>query len=319
MDYERQTTENLSFQEYADLHFGGNRMRAVHELLYYSENGLSAYIDDLTQEEASFIVYLLQKHAFSAYGGEAGFAKALHAETLAETLELNTDDIHPDTPNPFVKSLKRKLLGLLGAIVFSVAASLLAPHIQADLSFIGEILIGLCSLSVAGEVFSIFRFNRLKKEVSQLPDAETLKANTPEAIPFEEAYAGFMRNNQPEITLQEGKARMKDAVKQIAVAIVYLLILGAVDLLCIEAIAETGLFTLFCCMAIVLAYCLWQGYMLFKMAFATKAVSGICDADEQTKKSIIKRQQLIAIVSVIVILLYVAAFFLSIFAFISVI
>lgn len=163
-------------QDYADAYCGGDRRRALYNLLFIGKNGrMDDYIDELNTAEANFVYDCMALNARRVFGGELGFKKVIKTETMAEQLDLSTDDIlNGTTKNPYKKQLQTGSLMLAGSILLVAVQALIRKHTDIDVDWLTtviSILSGISSLSVAEGLIGTIRFHRLKKRVKNTPQA----------------------------------------------------------------------------------------------------------------------------------------------------
>ena len=189
METIHQHAESDKLQEYADLHHGGDRLRAIYDLMYNSDvpGGFDPYVDELSEIEACFTMTILEEHAIKQYGGVKEYRNALKAEQLAAQLDVETDAVRNGAKNPYFKNWLLSLLGLVVAVGVSVAAD-----IWWHISYIGEVAIGLASMYVAGLSISCLRFWRLKRLLARIPTVDASEEASDTDVPdFDTVLASF--------------------------------------------------------------------------------------------------------------------------------
>lgn len=222
--------ENKTLQEYADLYCGGDRLRAIYELMFLPDvpaGYFDRYVDELSSIEATFVVCILEVIAIKGYGGEKEFRDSVKAEQLAAQLGVETEDVRKSNENPYFKKWLWSLLFLVLAIGVSVAAA-----IWWHISFIGEVSIGLAATYMASVILPSIRFQRLKRLLARVPSQEEM-VNVEGYVPdfetvinrfyasgFTYPEAGYMGNqnypnNRPVLTEEEGKAQLLLAKKRL--------------------------------------------------------------------------------------------------------
>lgn len=297
----------LTLQEYADQYCGGDRFRAIYELVDSDVAGsFDRHIDDLSQEEARFVLWLVQNSAVKAYGGQKIFDKALKANTLAETLGVDIDSLQSETPNPFAKKLVLSIIGIFAAIAITVVISIINQHFNTKIAYIGEVLIGLASMSVAGNITQFFRFCKLKKLASDLPSSEALKAKEYNPPPFEEAFALFNQSNAsaPDIEREEAECLLRTSKKQIVKTLLWLMVFVVVAVICVFVAYGTGIVGGVIGALCLIAFFIWQMVTLFRRLIKSKAVGNVRGVDVQQQKAMDTQQSLLALAAIIIAGLY---------------
>ena len=293
--------DTVTVQEYADLYCGGDRFRAIYELLDCEEKGsFDRHIDDLSQEEARFVLWFVRDAANIAYGGQAAFNKAVKANALAESLGVEIDDLQPDTPNPFAKKLRWSILSIFAAIAITVLISVINKHFNANISYIGEVLIGLAAMSVAGHITQFFRFRKLKKLAATLPTTEMLNAKTYSMPPFEEAFALFRQSNTylPEIEKDEAERLLRNSRRQLGKTLLWSVGYLFAIMISVFAAFTTGIVGGIIGSLGLIAFGVWQMITLYRSLLKSKAVGNVKNVDEQQQKRMDTRQSLYALAAI---------------------
>ena len=182
----KEKLENLTLQEYADKYYGGDRYRTIHHLMLNTgEAGFDPYVDELTQEDADFVVCLLTMDMIRMYG-KKGCYQLLKTNKLAASLGTTTDEVLARKKNPYTKGF------LIGLILFAgaIGASLL-PIVFPILSnsfwiICASTLITLASMNLATKLIPLLRYSKLRRLAARLPEPiPNAKEQNPES--FEEA------------------------------------------------------------------------------------------------------------------------------------
>lgn len=279
--------QTKDLQEYADAHCGGDRYRAIYEIMSSGEQyALDPYVDGMTQEDATFAVYLLREDAIKFYGGEKGFRNAVKVETLAAQMDVSAETAE----NPFRKKLLPDSLLLAGAVLMPAVLTYFLNRWQVGTSWlvvVQSVLIGICSLRLAETLMRFFRFRKMKR----LQRKQTYNETPDGSIrPFEACMEGY-RALFKSATPQEAEARLAVAAKKNWLAFgLWFAFVALTVIACLISMAGTAACVIGC--TAVVFFALWQIRSAGKATFLTRdAVSGV-PADDPKKQSLEKRQSL---------------------------
>lgn len=193
---QEQEIQQVTLQEYADANCNGDRFRAIYELTLNSgEGGFDPYVDELTEDEANFVVALLTLDGFRIYGKD-GFYQMIKTNQLAASLGTTVEEVQAQEKNPHAKGFLWGIGLVVGAIALSVLLAVLPTDNGADLAATGgSVAVGLASMNFATKLLSFLKYNKLRKMVAKLPDVDPEHANK-EPESFEEAMAFYKETMQ---------------------------------------------------------------------------------------------------------------------------
>ena len=287
----------MKLQQYADEHCGGDRFRAIYELMLHSgEGGFDPYVDELSQEEADFVVSLLTLDAMRIYGKD-GFCKRVKAEQLAASLGTSTDEVKANRRNPFRKGLLIGILLVLGAIAADVLLAVLPLGISGSTAaIIGSALTGLAATALAERVILFAKYNRLRKMTAELPEGDPEGCANSEPESFEEAMAFYRQGEVDEpIDKAEAETRLRSAKKQNIKALLWMPVYLLAIILCAVLASKTGMIGKIAGVLILIGFLLWQWVAMFRRVRAARAVGNLRDADSLAKQAMEQRQGLIVL------------------------
>ena len=193
---ENQETQLPTLQEYADSHCNGDRFLAIYQLMLTSgEAGFDPYVDELTQEDANFVVCLLTMDMYRLYG-KKGTYQMIKTNQLAASLGTTTEEVEARKGNPYTKGFLVGLGLLAGAVGLSVLLACL-PIADESLAEIGaSVAIGLASMNLASKIIPFLRYSKLKRKVAKLPQINPDAAAKAEPDSFEDAMAFYREHMQ---------------------------------------------------------------------------------------------------------------------------
>lgn len=262
---------NKDIQQYADEHCGGDRFRAVYDIMSSGvECALDPYVDSMSQEDATFAVILLQDDAIRIYGGEKSYKNVVKHYSLLSSLGLEEEALQK--PNPFVKPLLKQLVLLVCAIVVPALLTIVLPD-SSWLPVLQSILLGLFAMSTANALLPVLRFQKVKRFFKHLPDPDP--ATESQAISYEDALAMYEALSTPKSTPEEAEEALRRSKKANISALVYYPLFV---LLTLTAIILSNLHVVAGCVgcALVAAFFMWKMSSAFKAVLSTRdAVAGL--------------------------------------------
>lgn len=280
-----QMEENKDIQEYADAHCGGDRLRAIYDIISSGEECcFDPYVDSLTTEEANFTLLLLRNEAVWVYGGEASYKKALRHYSILASLGLEEEDLKK--PNPFTKPLLKQLALLLCAVL--IPAVLIGVLDASWIASVQPILIGLTAMSTANALLSFLRFNKVKKYLASIDDLKP--TGQPVHLTFEEAMAQYNSIMPPKSTPAEAEKALHDSKKANISVLSWYPAFCLLTTVSIFAAYMNPVAGSVCC-ALIAAFFMWKVPYAFKAVLrAKKAVDGLPGAGQPQQNSFEKRQ-----------------------------
>lgn len=288
--------ENRKLQEYADAQCGGDRYRAIYELLYSGEKGsFDPYVEELSKEEAAFTLFLIRGSAVKAYGSEETFRKAEKANNLAASMDLELDDVKPETKNPYKKKLLVSLLGMVGAIAVTVGVALLNKRVNLGfLAYTGEVLMGLSALSIAEKLILCNRFRRLKRLAAVIPSLPEAKENNKGPVPFEEAMAAFTAKMSkiPSVKPEAAEALVAAAKKRNVKALLWVPVYVVAMFVSMMVAAGVGLAGGIIGAVGLLGFSVWQVASMLRVLRKSKDISYTEGMDPAKLQKLQNRQSL---------------------------
>lgn len=277
--------ETRKLQQYADLHHNGDVKKAIYDLVYHGEKSdFHQYVEEMTEEEATFSLDLVEFSVIRKLGGLENYRKAHKAEQLAGIIGVSADDIQPDTPNPFRKPLIRGFLLLLCAIVLPVILVAVLRNMQMGYSWIlaaQSICIGLCAMHMATALLHFFRFRKMKKLLAELPDPDR---EVPQPT-FEECLAFCAEKYRnvkiiPPANASDATTVLDAARKANWMAFGLLFVMGILLLIGIVISSMSGIVGGLASAAVIAAFGIWQIVTVFKATLKTRdAVLGVSKKD----------------------------------------
>lgn len=303
-----------TLQDYADEHCGGNRYRAIYELLFIAgENTLDPYVDEMSSDDATFTFMMMRLQSIRAYGSTENYQKALKAESLAEQLKVSIDDVRAGIENPFKKKLLTEFLKLLGAVLLPGLAALLLKSMGVGYDWIfgiQPILIGLAAMSVSGALISFSRFRKLKKLLTEFPKPAQLDTY-PSFEECMDAYAelGNQGKTYASSTPEEANAAMDAARKTNIIALLMLPVFAIVIIAAIVGAIAGGVVGCIIGCAAIIAFFFWQMRRVWKATLRTRNTTSGIPVGNPGRKPAEKRQSLYGLALILLGGLYILAVF----------
>ena len=189
-------TQLPKLQEYANAHCNGDRFLAIYQLMLTSgEAGFDPYVDELTEEDANFVVCLLTMDMFRLYGKE-GTYQMIKTNQLAASMGTTSDEVEARKGNPYTKGFLIGLALLAGAVGLSVLLTCIPIHNDSIAEIGASAAIGLASMNLASKIIPFLRYARLKRKVAKLPEINPDAFTNSEPASFEEAMAFYREHMQ---------------------------------------------------------------------------------------------------------------------------
>ena len=147
--------------EIANEKFNGNVQETIKYLMLNSgPQGFDPYVDELTQEEASFVVDLLHSEAIQIYGSEKRYKEEIVKNTALTTFGVTEEEVLKAPKNPYKASVLKNFLKMFLAEggILALGAAGLNPEI---LGLAGSVVTGLCAMTIASDMVNYFKYKKM--------------------------------------------------------------------------------------------------------------------------------------------------------------
>lgn len=146
-------------------HFGGDVRQTLEHLLYQKgTHALDAYVDELTSEEAGFVMGLLEKDAVAYYGSEENFRRELKKNRLLVELGLEESDVR-DGKNPHAPTLFLRLILLSGFLFLTPFVTRLEDILGLNAALLIAVITGLLAVLTVMALIPWMKFRKAKELV----------------------------------------------------------------------------------------------------------------------------------------------------------
>lgn len=147
--------------------FNGDSKQAIEYLLYtVGENGFGPYIDELTQDEARFVVSILNRDAIKYFGSEKRYKEELIKNQSLAEFNLTEEEVRNTPKNPYKATLLKHICTMLLMNGGIIALSSMGIDISA-LGLVQSVVTGLLAMTMAGNIIEYVKFKKMKKLVDK--------------------------------------------------------------------------------------------------------------------------------------------------------
>ncbi len=163
--------------ELAAREFGGDVNQTLEHLFYHGEkNCLDEYVDEMTSEEARFVVNLVKAEAVKHYGGEEGLRQAIKNESRLEHLKMTHAQVVNAPKTLFLRRLLRDFL-IFAAVIAGVALFVearksydLSESVVNIVSIAAQIGVYLMIYKIGYGILNCFRFGKTRRYCLEHPE-----------------------------------------------------------------------------------------------------------------------------------------------------